>query len=402
MLESIHIRNFRGIGEGSLEGFARINLLIGPNNSGKSTLLEALYLLGTVGKDEGSLFGLQISKTPPQQVNLGIRADCYGKVSIARIRDRHNLRETSAGSIDLSFKLDNDHRFAFDKTFFALRAKSSKGISGSYALAETGEELGFGGHLNLFLKDKSLTHFKAELGSLHASGTIPNSETTFFHDADIALSNIPMSFARQLMSEMRGGPQRLSQSCSRLLECEDAPISVSFLPKELEPEVAQMLLSPPDQFPLTVDEYGDGTRSALKLLAPLLLVANKATPENPGLLLWEEPEVFQNPRLLKKLMEELAIQIKDRPVQVFIATHSLEVIGNLLKLTSDDKLAPSDLKAFRLDLDEGKLKSSWFDRDNLVGWLEAGLDPRIWGEFSSPIKFYLDNPRASRDAEGEE
>ncbi|MFM7199162.1 MAG: ATP-dependent nuclease [Myxococcota bacterium] len=166
------------------------------------------------------------------------------------------------------------------------------------------------------------------------------------------------------------------------------PLNVAFLPFEQDPSYAQMLLSTEDQLALSIDEYGDGTRSAMKMLLMLIAVANRATPERPGLFLWEEPELFQNPRMLKKMLEELVRIIQHRPVQVFIATHSLEVMGLLLKLTEEGTLPPNDLKAYRLQLKSGVLTSSWYSRDNLLTWLQEGLDPRIWGDFYVPLRFY--------------
>lgn len=44
-IKSIHIKGFRGIRELRLEGLGRINILLGNNNSGKSSTLEALMVL---------------------------------------------------------------------------------------------------------------------------------------------------------------------------------------------------------------------------------------------------------------------------------------------------------------------------------------------------------------------
>ena len=44
MLKSIQIEGFRGIRTGKLEGLSRINILIGPNGCGKSTILEAIHI----------------------------------------------------------------------------------------------------------------------------------------------------------------------------------------------------------------------------------------------------------------------------------------------------------------------------------------------------------------------
>jgi len=45
MLRELTIKNFRGISEGYIEGFGELNVFVGRNNSGKSSVLEALYIL---------------------------------------------------------------------------------------------------------------------------------------------------------------------------------------------------------------------------------------------------------------------------------------------------------------------------------------------------------------------
>lgn len=49
MLSSVGMENFRGFDRYRLGGLARVNLLVGENNSGKSSLLEALAFLATGG-----------------------------------------------------------------------------------------------------------------------------------------------------------------------------------------------------------------------------------------------------------------------------------------------------------------------------------------------------------------
>ncbi|MCD4745060.1 MAG: AAA family ATPase [Bacteroidales bacterium] len=45
LLNNIRIKNFRGFDDLQIEGFNKINLFIGRNNSGKSSVLEAIFLL---------------------------------------------------------------------------------------------------------------------------------------------------------------------------------------------------------------------------------------------------------------------------------------------------------------------------------------------------------------------
>lgn len=45
MIEKVEIKNFRGIHHGRIDGLSRVNLFFGKNNCGKSSLLEALFLV---------------------------------------------------------------------------------------------------------------------------------------------------------------------------------------------------------------------------------------------------------------------------------------------------------------------------------------------------------------------
>jgi hypothetical protein len=57
MINSIHIKGYRGFDQFDMAGLGRLNLLVGTNNSGKTSVLEALYLLNSRG-DPMSLWNL--------------------------------------------------------------------------------------------------------------------------------------------------------------------------------------------------------------------------------------------------------------------------------------------------------------------------------------------------------
>ncbi|NJK67863.1 MAG: ATP-binding protein [Microcoleus sp. SU_5_3] len=124
-------------------------------------------------------------------------------------------------------------------------------------------------------------------------------------------------------------------------------------------------------------------------MAPLVVMAEMATPDAPGLLLWEEPESFQNPKTLGKLLAEVVKIIRDKPIQVFIATHNLELVAYITQMLENKDLDPEATMLFHLSLFDGKLKSSWFERETLVTWLDSGIDPRAWKDFVPPFQFQL-------------
>ena len=51
LLNSLHIKGFRSFEDFRVEGFGQVNLIIGKNNAGKTSLLEAIYLYRAKGGD---------------------------------------------------------------------------------------------------------------------------------------------------------------------------------------------------------------------------------------------------------------------------------------------------------------------------------------------------------------
>jgi AAA domain, putative AbiEii toxin, Type IV TA system/AAA ATPase domain len=71
MYSRISIKNFRGIGSLEVDGLRRINLIVGRNNSGKTTFLESLFLLGGANDPRyttilGRLRGQRLRRRPDQ------------------------------------------------------------------------------------------------------------------------------------------------------------------------------------------------------------------------------------------------------------------------------------------------------------------------------------------------
>jgi len=49
MLRDLTIKNYRAFKDFSIDGLARVNLIVGDNNAGKTSFLEAVYLLASRG-----------------------------------------------------------------------------------------------------------------------------------------------------------------------------------------------------------------------------------------------------------------------------------------------------------------------------------------------------------------
>lgn len=89
--KNLKISNFRGISQLELSDFSRINVLLGRNSSGKSSILEAIFLLSG-------------SNTP----NLTLNVDLF-----------RNLRHDAANDFTFLFnKLDYNNKPEFSADLF--------------------------------------------------------------------------------------------------------------------------------------------------------------------------------------------------------------------------------------------------------------------------------------------
>src|SRR5712692_6150060 len=96
LLNSLEISNFRGFKHLQIERLGRVNLIVGKNNVGKSSLLEAIQLYAHNGdpnliwkflqaRDEGSPYRRSIERTNSQILLMELRHLFYGRKEIERV-----------------------------------------------------------------------------------------------------------------------------------------------------------------------------------------------------------------------------------------------------------------------------------------------------------------------------
>lgn len=118
MLTKVDIANYRGFPAYSMEGLARVNLLVGKNNSGKTALLEAIQFLTSRG-DPAVLAEVAYRRG---ELVLG-RPEGSVSVDIAHFFHGHSL------TVDATVSLagDNGYSPVVIKTFAAKNGRSDPG-----------------------------------------------------------------------------------------------------------------------------------------------------------------------------------------------------------------------------------------------------------------------------------
>ena len=101
---------------------------------------------------------------------------------------------------------------------------------------------------------------------------------------------------------------------------------------------------------------GDGIRYALIYLMILSVHRN-------GILVLEEPELHMHPGLMRLVANAVVRTYRERGSQVFLSTHSLELIDMIIAEARRAGLRDSEVKVYRLSLKDGRLYSEVYSLD---------------------------------------
>lgn len=324
----LEVENFRGLRNAGFSGFASVNVLVGKNGSGKSSLLEALHVglaldggLDYVVRRRG-WFGLAAVEAlfhygaKEAKVKLllrdGSREEVVIKSAIPHAKDLHvlasrglNINEISMLHLNATGKVTREARFYID-------------ASGKTQTIVISEESG----------ESKVVH-----------------DVAFVDWGDAYTYDTPEKTYSDLI---RKGGEEAKGAVIKSLQTEyEGLCHLEILPTH-DGKWLLHLIFKDRAVPYYVE--GDGIRYALmyfmKLLAP-----------KEAVLLLEEPELHTHPGLLEVVTRAIVNSYIERGNQLFISTHSLELIEMLLEEAGRRGMKDEELKVYRLRLVEGRLES---------------------------------------------
>jgi len=142
------------------------------------------------------------------------------------------------------------------------------------------------------------------------------------------------------------------------------------------PPQRRLIAALPEQN-VAVDWFGDGFRYAVNILSLGVVLQGTA-------LLVEELETHQHPESLRMLTETLFKLAKQQKLQLFLTTHSMELITYALNAAKETGV---DTKLHHLTLDrEGTLDAVSASQPDSKLLIDIGHDPRMQYKFMSKSK----------------
>lgn len=332
MLSSILVRNYRCLKFLKVDQFSHVNLITGENNTGKSTLLEAISLLVSQG-EIGWIFKL-----------LSERGEYYRPES-DNDNTAFNLKSLSSLFYDRLVAVDDV------ENSIAISASGSEGV------------------------DSSLSIRVVEMGNQHALGLeVANAGQKaimplFIDHPSRFYCNIKPSYPFQLVRTSTN--YRLNEQLwDQIILTEKENFTIEAL-RIVDPNIERLAFIQIDasgyRKPVVklkgrdgivpLSGMGDGINRVLSIVLALVNCIN-------GVLLVDEFENGLHYRVQHKLWEVIFSMANKLDVQVFATTHSNDCINTFEQLLNDD-VHINDGKLIRLDNKDGKIVQVEFDPEEM-------------------------------------
>ena len=377
MITNITLENFKCFRQVSINP-KRLTVLIGPNGTGKSSVLQALLLLKqSEGADrlqyQGNLVNFSIDSDDAAIPNFATNDQSFaigfgGEVA----EDRYVIKYSYGTKFSRNGLLGEQFGSVFSNIEnYPVELVVPEGSRDSTGVFKVGRvSAGFERTINIgrIVGERPQTVWSGTdptlssdvvneaIGLAHIMSTTlnrlcnvpsvrgmvrPRYELGDSKFRDISLSDGLSQQEEQTASNL-GYSRRLEDRLSELLK----KITGTGLRAETVPPRSVEISSLAPSGPVNIVAEGFGANSLILLLHQLLSAQKGAT------VLIEEPEIHLHPKAQADLAEVLADTAKAEDKQIIMTTHSEYVAGRLLTLVAEGKLTTDELAIFYFEKDD--------------------------------------------------
>ncbi|UWR86976.1 AAA family ATPase [Phaeobacter inhibens] len=378
--ENLEVLSFRGLSDVRLDGLKQVNLLVGGNNSGKTSILEAIAVL-YAGNDLRKWLDISFVREVRTFASSPAQMSVLDTISwMFPSHDVELFEHSGAGEISMSAQTPVGRRGlrATIDTFEGFLDESDM-IGAQRRLLRVGNERRH--------SDEPVSDNGIELNietSTPSEGLFPDEEKdTFQIWSQIGLRTMKKARSRENVVQYippyghRNSSSNIT-ALSRSIQ-EDNTTELNDLMSSLDSRISgvelvtsgnqhrpQIAIRLEDRKLVPVSVMGDGVRRALSIALSILA-------SNRGILLIDEVEAAFHVSAFSKIFDWMVLAAKKHQVQIFATTHSLEAIEGIANSTE----STHDLSAYLIGPEDGKVVKNYTGGmlQRLV--VEAGLDIRF-------------------------
>ena len=325
MLSNLIIKDFRGIKNLSLDNIGQINLLIGKNDSGKSTILEAIYHL------------FHELCTPPYLSSiLTRRTNAFTGMS--------ELFYGYQGKIATIHATYNDAKFYWQLSVDEKRNSLSSHLFQNFDDGRDDRILGSVGYSNNF----SLTQSPNDMINRFIGLKLGTFKTLTTYGSNLAFVDCSLKSNTREIERILGTLKITSkdqQFGNILNDIFGKGRDWEFIPHPEDPDSKRAAFKEGGKLKYFAD-FGDGLRNCVGILGTASNLQDTA-------MCVEEIESHQHNGSLKKIIRHLVDISRANNIQLFLSTHSMQTWESLHRgiYATDDELEQKEFRCFLVDRD---------------------------------------------------
>jgi predicted ATPase len=361
LMDSIHIKNFRSLRELELEKLTRVNLLMGKNNSGKTSVLEAIYALTNI---EEPWWAEQLESTRGiEKEDQDFRSLFYNFNVTNAVQVNANYKGVGRGPSKYRFQLEEDESGA--KRGIKSRRNGQKSLLVTIWLGARNS-----GHTFKMTRDQDTDEMVY---------------TEYSENADEFLEEgLPDKMAVRHTSTFVSTTLDLEQLGEQLAEVtvnkEEEPLLEVM--KQIDPRVKSFTLDNNGRIYLDLGEnfsmrsainlMGEGIQRLLSIVAALASVAG-------GIILIDEIDNGLHYSALRILWQGILAAADEYDVQVVATTHNAEALRHLTAVLENDQWARyrNNVAAYTLvRADNDTVRSYRYGYEQLSNALDHDIEVR--------------------------
>ena len=362
---TLTIKGFRGLADLRLDQLGAFNLLLGANDVGKTSVLEAIFLLAAAPNPEGPS-QLQDLREHPVEF-LDDLASLFHGGDLDRVTRLSAKSADPAGSRTLLMSAPY-----LDRTIMARSGVPVSADSRRRPVAAPGPVK------PRQLRLETQVHLPAPAGPMSMVGTLidigrgfeANIETDLAPDevnrTPISVGFVPATkgYDADIIAEVS-----IRKKKGLLLEYLRG-INPRIKNIEVHGKIAYLDVGLPEMLPLNM--FGTGLVAAAQLLAASIV-------QDHRIILVDEIDYGLHYKAVPPLLEALLTLCRDRNIQLFATTHRLDIVRGLIDVLGQDSLAShrTTTKCFTLQRDrEGVVRSYRYDYSQFDHCVRHGIEIR--------------------------
>jgi predicted ATPase len=317
MITNLHLENFRGFSDLKLSGFKRVNLIVGKNNAGKTSLLEGI-VIGTSPRRLGEMPVLL-------RASMG---NVHQRYFRWLIRDREGV---DTGKLQLEGPQSN------------CSVLLKKSVRGEHILPPNGWTQVFAGGGTIIFAPQHMDTVRCWVVSVQQ------------RSLDLMVKLYAQAVKR------KGGEERIE----KLMQSVDERVKKIRIEPADDGNHIVVDLGLSEMLPLS--QAGQGLYRLIAIFAELI-------GEQPAICIIDELENGIHHSLLEQVWTGLAAVAEEMGIQIFVTTHSLECIRSAHDAFS--KRQEYDFGIIQLFRVEGVDQGRVLDRKHIEAAIAGGIDLR--------------------------